>query len=125
VAKHLSGNALQVGKELGMDYPLFQALREGLSPMCSAMGLRRTWRVRVCVEPPVALEVSCEYVNAGSFRTFSGLEALARAALRRPASRWLTVASQRRDRFDPLRPPGRNPRRPGGRAQHGDERQRQ
>jgi predicted permease len=62
------------GKMLGMDVPLFQALRDGLSPMFTAMALRRPWRFTLSAEPS-AIEITGEYVNAAYFRVL-GLKAL-------------------------------------------------
>lgn len=55
------------GKMMGMDHPLFQALREALSPLFSAAALRRPWRFTLSAEP-AAIEIGGEYVNAGYFR---------------------------------------------------------
>jgi len=55
------------GKMMGMDYPLFQALREALSPMFTSMALRRPWRFTLFAAP-AAIEIAGEYVNAGYFR---------------------------------------------------------
>jgi hypothetical protein len=54
------------GKMMGMDYPLFRALREALSPMFSATALRRPWRFTLSAAP-AAIEIAGEYVNAGYF----------------------------------------------------------
>jgi len=62
------------GKMMGMDHPLFQALREGLSPMFTAMALRRPWRFTLSAQPS-AFEIPGEYVNAGYFRVL-GLKAM-------------------------------------------------
>jgi hypothetical protein len=62
------------GKMMGMDHPLFQALREALSPMLSATALRRPWRFTLSAAP-AAIGVPGEYVNAGYFRVL-GLKPL-------------------------------------------------